>query len=226
MFNQNGTVNNDNRLTVDGLATISVQPDCFDLHLTFLTENNRADKAVNDVRSKQTKFIETIKALSLSNKDLKVGVVSVNPIYDYPVSSLGVSLGPKLRGQQASVTMTATLRDFDKIGELLQLAVDSGANNISSQFRSSDLLKRKAEAREMALKAAKAKAEQTANTLGIQLGEVVAVQDNPSNPYWAVNEYANNVRLEPAVTDTIQAQAQELSVTVQVSYRLGVASKS
>jgi uncharacterized protein len=214
---------NDNRLTVDGFATISVQPDCFDLNLTFSTENSRADRAVKDIQAKQSKFIEVIKALSLENKDLKVGYVSVNPVYDY--SETG---NPRVRAQAASLSMTATLHNFDQIGELLQLAADSGASNVSSRFRSSDLIKRKAEARDMALKAAKAKAEQTASTLGIQLGEVVAIQDTPNNNYWNTpNEYANNYRtLDAATPNTIQAEAQELSITVQVSYRLGNSNKS
>jgi uncharacterized protein len=222
MPNTNPTQTNDNRLTVDGFATISVQPDCFDLSLTFSTENSRADKAVKDIQGKQQKFIETIKVLSLQNSDLKVGLVSVNPVYDYTDNG-----NPRLRAQAASISMTATLHNFDQIGDLLQLAADSGASNISSRFRSAELIKHKAKAREMALKAAKAKAEQTAVALGIQLGEVIAIQDAPVNNWGIQNEYANNSRaMDTATPNTIQAEAQELSITVQVSYRLGSASKS
>jgi uncharacterized protein len=213
---------NENKLTVEGFATISVPPDCFDLSLTFSTENSRADRAVKDIKSKQSKFVETIKSLSLQNNDLKVGLVSVNPVYDY--SEAG---NARLRGHSAAISMTATLHNFEQIGDLLQLATDSGANNISSRFRSSELIKRKSEAREMALKAAKAKAEQTANALGIQLGEVIAIQDAPVNNWAPQNEYANNYRaVDSATPNTIQAEAQELSITIQVSYRLGSTSKS
>ena len=56
---------------------------------------------------------------------------------------------------------------------------------------------------------------------------MIAIQDAPVNNWEVRNEYANNFRaMDTATPNTIQAEAQELSITVQVSYRLGSTQKS
>lgn len=206
----------DNRLLVDGFAQLSIQPDCLDLMLTLAAENQRPDRAVADVRKRQEALLKSVTPLSLRPQDMTLGLVSVDPIYEYD------ELGRQhRRGYKASISMVVTLHEFDRIGELMQYAADSGAESFQTRFRSTELVKRKAEVRAMALKAAKEKAEQTANALGTQLGAVLSVQEVTPNA-WAANEYANAYRaVQPAEAPGIQAEALDLSLTVQVAYRLG-----
>jgi len=73
--------------------------------------------------------------------------------------------------------------------------------------------------RELAIAAAKAKAEQTAHALGIRLGRIVSVAENQGGMMWS-NEYF------PAAASSsvakLGATAQPLTLDVTIGYELGV----
>jgi uncharacterized protein YggE len=70
------------------------------------------------------------------------------------------------------------VRDVTKLGAVLGAATGAGANNIwGITFEIEDPTKLEAQAREQAVKEARARAEQLASLAGVKLGKVVSVSE-------------------------------------------------
>jgi uncharacterized protein YggE len=109
----------------------------------------------------------------------------------------------------------------------MEAGANAGATTMSSQFRRSDLHELKKQVRDMALKAAKEKAQSTAKALGIELGRVTAVAETPAGAMWSShyfpNYLANEAAQAPAAAQsaaTLGGALQPLKLDVTVGYEL------
>ena len=85
-------------------------------------------------------------------------------------------------------------RLVDLIGDYMQIGSDHGAESMSTQFRNTELVAKKAETRKLAIEAAKAKAAQMIELAGGRLGAVIAISENSGTAnYWAPQQIANAV---------------------------------
>lgn len=102
-------------------------------------------------------------------------------------------------GYRASVTFHVLLYDMDKVEEILTDVVDNGVNTINSvDFQISNLKEVRAEARERAVAAAREKAELYCQAAGVQLGQVVHIEDvNPD----LLGRHAGHVSPEAQLED-------------------------
>ena len=207
-------------MTVSGSATLEVSPDCADMTLTLTAEAPRAGVAAAALTKKQTALIEAMKALGLETSDLKISHVSMNPVFrDWPHHST-------VRHFHAAITITATTKKFELVAPMMEAAANSGATSMSTQFRRSDLPELKKKVREMALKAAKEKAELTAKTLGISLGGVTTVAEMPAGHMWHNAYFPSsvvNVSAEAAtqqVASVLGGASQTLTLDITVGFEL------
>jgi uncharacterized protein YggE len=92
---------------------------------------------------------------------------------------------------------------------------------MSSQFRRSDMAALKKKVRDMALVAAKDKAKQTADALGIKLGRVLTVAENPSGQLWHQTYFANAMEVKDnAAHVVLGATLQPLTLDVTIGFEL------
>src|SRR5258708_10950783 len=166
-------------MTVTGQATLDISPDCADVTITLDAETPRPGGATTAVDAKETKLVTALDKVGVARGDLKLSHVSLEPVYDYDEHR-----PPRLRGYPAQITITATTRDFTNIGGIVDAGADAGASTLSTAFRRSDLAALKKQVRALALAAAKDKAKQTAEALGIELGRVVAGGETPHGVMW------------------------------------------
>lgn len=98
----------------------------------------------------------------------------------YPPQPGPASAAPEApRGfYRVSNSLLVTVRDVSKLGAVLGAATGAGANNIwGITFEIDDPTKLEAQAREEAVKEARARAEQLASLAGVKLGKVVSVSE-------------------------------------------------
>lgn len=208
------------QMTVTGTATMQIAPDCADLTMTLTGESMRPGPAVDKVRKQQDALLAALRKLGLEDSQLKLSTLGIEPVYEWTQSK------QIFKGYAARITLTATTKQFEQVGPMMEAGADAGATNISSQFRRSDLDDIKRKVREQALLAAKAKAEQTASTLGISLGKVAAVNEASasylySNAYFPrVANMTVNDTSAPAVV-SLGAEMQPLTLDISVTYDLG-----
>lgn len=212
------------QMTVTGTATLEVSPDCADLTMTIVADGAKPGVATSGVQAKQQRIIDALKKLGVEPSDMKLSMLSLNPIYE-PNPEGWAQL--KVRTYRAEITITVTTKQFDKIGGIMEAGADAGVSTMSTAFRRSDLPELKKKVRAMALAAAKDKAKQTADALGISLGRVVSVAENQGGQMWS-NYYfpqvANSMEVSGTSAVALGGSLQPLTLDITIGFELAKAT--
>lgn len=202
-------------LSVQGLATLEVAPDRLDLHILLREEAARPDRAVAAMQKRQAAFEEAIRDSKLSKVERTLGQLSVAEHREY-IDNKEVKVG-----YQASIRLTISMTDFDKVGVFMQLAAEHGAESMNTQFRCTKLSDMKMKVRAEAVQAAKQKAEQLSQLSGTQLGVVISLSEGDhQDAYWGATSIANSYTPAVAREALSQGDSQKLSINVTITYRL------
>ncbi|HEU4611365.1 MAG TPA: SIMPL domain-containing protein [Kofleriaceae bacterium] len=209
------------QMTVNGQATLEVSPDCADLTITLSADDIKPGSAAKQLEAKKQTLISSLKKIGVETADIKLSNLQLDPIYE-PNREGWATL--KVRTYRAQITVTATTRDFSKIADIMDGAASAGASSISNQFRRSDLPALKKKVRDMALAAAKDKAKQTADALGIKLGRVISVAENQGGMMWRATYFpqvANSMETNDASGSVVLGGSlQPLTLDVTIGYEL------
>lgn len=208
------------QMTVTGQATLEVSPDCADLTITLSGNNLRPGIATKELEGKKGTLVAALGKLGVEMNEIKVSTLSLQPVFHQNPDGVWTS---RVDHYQAELTITATTKDFGKIGDILDAAANAGATTMNTQFRRSDLAELKKKVRDMALTAAKDKAKQTAGTLGIKLGRIVSVAENQGGYMWSATYFPSNAMAMNATrtaADALGGTLQPLTLDVTVGYEL------
>ncbi|HEY4179944.1 MAG TPA: SIMPL domain-containing protein [Kofleriaceae bacterium] len=206
-------------MTVQGQATLEVSPDCADMTITLAAAQLKPGTAARDLEKKRLELVASLQKAGVEIKDVKVSNLELEP--EYVITDKGIQTR-QLLDYRASIVITATTRDFVRIPEMLDAAASAGSSQISTQFRRSDLAEMKKKVRDMALTAAKDKAEQTAKSLGIKLGRITSVAENAGGYMWSQEYFPSNsmaVQNQSGGAE-IGGSLQPLTLNVSIAYEL------
>jgi uncharacterized protein len=172
------------KITVSGEAVVNVTPDKIVITLGIETSDTdiMAAKQKNNVILKKT--IASLMETGLQEKDLQTDHLSIEPRYrdSYRKEDF---LGYFVRN-----TLVVTLTDVTKVEEVVTRVLQAGVNYVHGiDFQTTELKKHRDEARDLALRAAKEKAEKMAGVLGRNLGQVLQITEN-ANPWWYTSSWS------------------------------------
>jgi uncharacterized protein YggE len=167
---------------VTGMGSVQAKPDTASISIGVSTEDANAQNAVSRNSAATAKVISELEAAQIEKKDLKTSNFSVYPQYR--------TEGPdkhQVVTYRALNTVTVTVRNLDKVGDILTKAVAAGSNQISGpNFSVSDPEKYLAEARKKAVENALAKASVYASAAGLKLGSILSmVEEGAAAPVYA-----------------------------------------
>jgi uncharacterized protein YggE len=202
------------QIRVNGIATMEVNPDVVDLTLTLSVSRARPKSALTTLHAQQTKLVAALIKAGVANAELRLSHVNVSPRHKpHPNSHV-------IDGYSASVTLVATLSEFERLGDVMEAAASHEVSQMYTRFRSTKLTEKKKQVREMALKATRDKAGQIATSMQVELGEVLAIEEVVGNgALWGA--VGNENMYAPArAGEKLQPGAIELSLTVEVAYAL------
>lgn len=157
---------------VTGSAMINVTPDRALIQLG-VQSNGATPDAVQLANSLAIqKVIKALLAQGVEAKDIATDIYVIEPVYeDY--DSLYI------KGYRINNIVAVTLRDVKKTSAILAAALSVGANQvINVEFYTSELRKYRDQARELAMKAAKEKAQALAAATGTEAGCVLYINEN------------------------------------------------
>ena len=161
------------RVNVVGDAVIQAQPDTAILMISVVTQGRRAIDAQTENATKSDAVVQALKTAAGTGAEVKTSGYSVQPMRVYKEGQ-----PPTITGYEARNTVTVTLSDLKKLGNVIDVASQSGANDISGI---SFTLKQDRAARERALteatREAMNKAQVIAQALGGRVVRVVEVQE-------------------------------------------------
>ena len=214
-----GPLTNPVTISVTADGKVSTPPDIAMVSFGITTGRQPTAKAATDVIKKNmTKILAAVKELGVAEKDIATESFYLSPEYDYTTS------GQIPRGFQATQTLRVKIRDLDKVGDVLTAATNAGANQaggINFSVDNPDAMK--AQAREIAIGKAKAKAEVLAKNLGMSLGRMTGFSEdgayNPPMPMMMKANYdAGNSVAERSLE--IPAGEQDIVSNVTIMYEL------
>lgn len=194
-----------------GEGKVKAAPDTARAEIGLVTEGKDTITVQNENSSKMNAVIKFLKERGISEADIKTSNYSLSPKYEY---NKGKS---SLVGYVLNQNLTVTVRNLDKIGEILDGAVSSGANRIDSVSLFVDKPEElKNKAREEAVKQAKEKVAATSKIAGLRLGRLVGFSEGSSGEppmfFEALSKGGAAPQIEPGT--------QEIKVNVTLTYLL------
>jgi uncharacterized protein len=205
-------------LSVTGTGTANLTPDIAYVNVGVHTEKQTAAEAVAENNDQTQKVIQALTDFGIDPKDIRTINFSIYPMDKYDPAT-GQPTGEKTYA--VDNTVYVTVRDLDKLGDLLDTVVQAGANTVSSvQFDVADKDKALAPARDAAVKDANVKAQELATSAGVQLGELISVsyQDAPVYPVYD-GRGAGGAAPQAAA---VPIQPGQLTFTVTVNETYGI----
>jgi hypothetical protein len=203
------------QISVTGEAKIKVVPDQATISATVETKGNDAKEVKQKNDQKIEAVLKIIKKMNLAPADYRTQRVALNPQYDYE---------KKKTSYNATQTIEIIVRDLTKYDELMEGIVNQGINKIDNVvFQSSKLAQYESEARKMAMKDAKLKAEDYISVLGQKIGKAMTISDN-SQSYQPQAVYSRMKTMEMSdvaeVRETLAVGEITISANVNVSFIL------
>jgi uncharacterized protein YggE len=206
-------------VTVQATGTVKVVPDGVSFNFAVSVLAQSSETAMSEASATAEKVRAALDAAGVAKDDIATQNVSVYP--EYLSSSTGTQT---LSGYRAQQVFTVTLRDTAKAGEVVDAVIAAGGNSLQVYGVTPTLLDTDAavaQAREAAIKSAKAKAKDYASLIDAGLGSVVYVNEiaSPSSPVpmLASDSATGSAPMEKTV---INLGTQEVSVSVEVRWSL------
>ena len=217
-------------ITVVGRGEVKSKPDIATVNLGVEVTAPTVSEAMAEANARMKTILSAMKALGIADKDIQTSNFSIsferqNPTA--PVASETTSGGKSGSAQapagfyRVNNMIQVTIRDLDTVGNVLDAAVEAGANNVwgvSFGLDNTDALE--AQAREKAVADARARAESLAKLNGVTVGDVIAISEviggSPSPVYAEAASYrglgGGGAPVEPG----------ELTFTTQIQIVYGI----
>jgi uncharacterized protein YggE len=166
------------KITVNGEAVVNVRPDRILISFGIETWDMDIEVAKQKNNAIQKKAVTAIKECGVPPRDVQTDHLSIEPRYK------NQDQREDLIGYFVRNTLVVTLNNPAKVEDLITRVLHAGVNHLQAiDFRTSDFKKHREEARELALRAAREKAEKMAGVLGQSIGPPIQISERDS-PWW------------------------------------------
>lgn len=176
------------QISVSGSAAVRVAPDEVYLTVGVESRDKNLQVATTDNRDRIARALAVIKRYGIPEKSVQVNYIDVQPTYDYQ-SSYTV---PKAYVAHKSIGIKVT--KLDTFEPLLTDLYAVGVNQVENiEFRNTDMRKHRDKARELAVIAAREKADALTSQLGAKRGRAVRISESSG---WNWGGWAGRYRNE------------------------------
>ena len=167
------------KITVNGEAVVKVQPDQIIISFGIETWDKNIMVAKQENNKIMKKAVAVIKEYGIPDKDIQTDHLSIEPRYDSNYEKKNF-IGYFVRN-----TFVVTVAEPDKVENLVTGVLQSGINYIHSiNFQTTEFKKYREQARELAMNAAKEKAEKMAGSLGQLIGNPIQISEGYGGSNW------------------------------------------
>ncbi len=173
-----------NTISVSGKGEVLAVSDIASLSINLNKEGKSAKEAQDLLNTEITKTLKYLKDKKIAEKDIKSEYGGLNPKYSYESQVACFTYpcptkDPKIVGYTATQAITVKIREVDSASDIRTGLATLGVTDISGPtFGIDNEDNWKDQARAIAIKDARAKAEVLASELGVKLGKVVNFSEN------------------------------------------------
>jgi len=172
-------------ITVSGKGEIKAVPDIAKISFTVTVENKEVALAQAEADAKMNSITALLTENGVDKKDIKSNY-SINPRYDYVKTGIDYYGGKQvLAAYVVTETVEVTIRKIADSGKILAEVGKLGVTDVSGlsfQVDKEDALK--LEAREIAIKDARAQAAKLAKSLGVRLVKITSFSEGGNYPVY------------------------------------------
>ncbi len=203
-------------ISISGEGKVTAKPTLALVQFGVVSQASTPLKAQTDNTSKMNEVHRAMKELGIKEEDLATSGYSLFPGYDYSQNP------PKIVNYSVSQQLSIKIRDFSKVGTVLERGVALGINQVNSvQFTIDDPSQLREQAREKALEDAKKKANALAKVLGVEMVRVVSFTENTGGGGPIMPMYDSMMgRAEAAPAPSIEPGTQDVQMFVTVTYEI------
>lgn len=202
-------------ITVTGQGLVTAAPDTAIVRFGVTADADEPEAALEASSRQVRQVFQRLDELGVPRADIQTSTVRLYPVREQPEQPDDEAT---ITGYRATNTLSVTIDQVEKAGELLAQVVGVGANQIQGiEFQLSDRDDLLAQARAEAIADAEEAAEQFARAAGASVGAVVRITD----------QSASGPGVPVARAETTDASAvplapgdQRVQVNVQVSFEL------
>jgi uncharacterized protein YggE len=202
------------RIIVIGEGSTSAAPDGARI-TSGVTTRAKTAKEAGDANAKvMASVMAALQSAGIEQKDIQTSRLSVQPVYPSP----GPNLEQRPTGFAVSNQVSVTIRQIDRVGEILDRLLTAGATDAGNvEFLHVDSSKTLDRAREAAVVDARRKAELYAHAAGLTLGPVAWLTEDSSAPLFAPKVA---VRAAMPAATPIASGEDTLQVRITVGYEI------
>jgi len=196
------------QLTASGIGEVYLVPDVAYVNIGVQSQSPDVAEALSQNNVQSQAVADELAKLGVEAKDIQTSAFNISPQQQYSPEG-------KMTGVIYIVnnTVFVTVRDLQKLGQMLDAVVKSGANSINSvSFDVLDKTSAITQARKVAIENARKNAEEIAADSGVQLGNLITVNTYvPSGP---VPVYEGKGGAQAASVGQVPVAAGQLLLTV------------
>lgn len=204
-------------VSVSASGDAKVPPDRASLRVSVQTHATTAAAAASQNATRQTAVLSALRAVGLTNDQLSTADYTVSPEYRYEQNK-----SPTLTGYTVTNTVVADVHDVASVGKVLDAALGSGANVVSSlDFYASNTDAARRQAISAAVARAHAEADAAARAAGGTLGPLLSLQidgNQPTPPRPMMRMAASSAQSE-STPSPINPGQQTLTVSVSARWQ-------
>lgn len=204
---------------VSGEGKVFVTPDIAKITVGISETGSQLKVVQDNVNKKSGALTAAIEKLGVKKEDIKTTSYNLYPEYDYN------SNPNRVIGYRVSISYEVTIRDFDKVNDVIVAATASGANmesGISFEINEETKREKMQEARKMAVETAKEKANGLAAAAGINLGRVINISENENTDFVRPIAYDSAAmgKAETTPLPDVTPGQTEINLSVSLSYEV------
>lgn len=216
---QNLPQNAPQTISISGEGKAYAKPDIAIVDFGVNTQGQKSQDVLDKNNKTMNDIISAIKGQGVDEKDIQTSGYNLSPLYSYSRDGQRVFNGYSLDQQ-----ITVKIRNFDKIGDILAAAGESGANTIGSlQFTIENPETVRADARAKAIAQAKDKAQTMVNQAGLHIVKLENISEGYGSvpaPVYGMG-MANSMKdISSVVAPSIQSGQMEIDITVNLTYQV------
>jgi uncharacterized protein YggE len=209
-------------ISVSGTGTVSVEPDTADVVFAVQADNELLKDAQDDASTRLQSITDALVAGGVEEKDAVTSSYYVTVMNEYDENGNFVAIS----GYRVDAQITATIRDLESLGDILDSVVTAGANGIyGMNFYVNDPSGPASEARAAAVEDARAKADELAAASGVTISGVISIDEtyspSPVARNYEMGGYGGAMAADSAAKSVpVSPGSSDITVQVQVVFEI------
>ncbi|PJK12511.1 hypothetical protein CO614_04325 [Lysobacteraceae bacterium NML120232] len=160
-------------LSVEAEGSSQRAPDIARISTGVTTQAADTQSAMRQNAEEMRKLLDALKQAGIAERDIQTSGISLSPQYRYSENQ-----PPRVTGFQASNRVQVKVRELEKLGNIMDILVRAGANELNGpSFELDKPEEARDEARKLALAEARRRADGYARELGLKVRRIVSIDE-------------------------------------------------